>query len=167
PSRYSSPASRPCLRMWPVEECDLLKRLCSLNAQLREARDVDRVLSMALRLSLDFFQVEDGCVAVAHSGHAVEVSLSSRPDLRWDREMLAQFLRGHKSTVPPDLMLARLRRHGRMWGCLAVRANGAAFGWDTRQAFSSIGALTNEIIERVDDRHIREVRGRIDQKIME
>ena len=36
--------------------------------------------------------------------------------------MLADFLRGEKVRVPPELMLARIRRHGRMWGALAVRS---------------------------------------------
>ena len=81
--------------------------------------------------------------------------------------MLAGFLRGDKVRVPPELMLARIRRHGRMWGALAVRAAGGDFHWDRRQAFSSIGALANELIDEMDQERIREVRARVDRKILE
>jgi signal transduction histidine kinase len=64
-------------------------------------------------------------------------------------------------------MLARIRRHGRMWGVLALRDPGKTFHWDSRQAFSSIGSLANELIDEVDRERIREVRARIDRKILE
>ena len=38
--------------------------------------------------------------------------------------MLAAFLRGDKVHVPPELMLARIRRHGRMWGALVGAGRG-------------------------------------------
>ena len=81
--------------------------------------------------------------------------------------MLGDFLRGEKVHVPPELMLARIRRHGRMWGVMAVRAAGRWFHWDSRQAFSSIGSLANELIDEVDRERIREVRARVDRKILE
>src|SRR5205814_7799276 len=62
---------------------------------------------------------------------------------------------------------ARLRRHGRMWGALAVRAPGVEYHWDARQALSSIGALANELIDRIDGERVREVRARIDRKVLE
>jgi signal transduction histidine kinase len=81
--------------------------------------------------------------------------------------MLAGFLRGEKVRVPAELMLARIRRHGRMWGAIAVRAPGAGFHWDSRQAFSEIGALANELIDEIDRERIREVRARVDRKMLE
>ena len=81
--------------------------------------------------------------------------------------MLAGFLRGDKVRVPPELMLARIRRHGRMWGALAIRSAGGDYHWDTRQAFSSIGALANELIDQIDQERVREVRARVDRKILE
>ena len=81
--------------------------------------------------------------------------------------MLAGFLRGEKVRVPAELMLARIRRHGRMWGALAVRGPGKTFHWDSRQAFSSVGSLANELIDQIDRERIREVRARVDRKILE
>jgi signal transduction histidine kinase len=81
--------------------------------------------------------------------------------------MLAGFLRGDKVRVPLDLMLARIRRHGRMWGVLAVRSPGVEYRWDSRQALSSIGGLANELIEQIDRERVREVRARVDRKVLE
>ena len=64
-------------------------------------------------------------------------------------------------------MLARIRRHGRMWGALALRSPGADYHWDARQALSSIGALANELIDRIDQERVREVRARVDRKVLE
>ena len=64
-------------------------------------------------------------------------------------------------------MLARIRRHGRMWGALAVRAAGKSLHWDARQAFSAIGSAANELIDQIDQERIREVRARVDRKILE
>ena len=66
--------------------------------------------------------------------------------------MLAGFLRGEKVRVPAELMLARIRRHGRMWGALVVRAAGMSLHWDARQAFSAIGSAANELIDQIDQR---------------
>ena len=76
-------------------------------------------------------------------------------------------LRGEKVRVPAELMLARIRRHGRMWGALVVRAAGASLHWDARQAFSAIGSVANELIDQIDRERIREVRARVDRKILE
>jgi GAF domain-containing protein len=83
--------------------------------------------------------------------------------------MLGCFLRGEKDKVrvPPELMLARIRRHGRMWGALAVRGPESGYHWDARQAFSSIGELANELIEQIDRERVREVRARVDRKVLE
>jgi len=152
----------------PSDEADLLRRLGSFTAQLRDVRDVDRVLALAVRTGMDFFRAPEGCAAVIPLGREeAEIAFPDPADRAWDRPMLTGFLRGHKVTVPPNLMLARLRRYGRMWGALAVRSPGADFRWDARQAFSSIGSTVTQLIERIDDQRIREVRARIDQKILE
>ncbi len=52
-------------------------------------------------------------------------------------------------------------------GALAIRAAGGDYHWDRRQAFSSIGALANELIDQIDQERVREVRARVDRKILE
>ena len=111
----------------------------------------------------------EGCVATVRPGRHGSRRSSSRcrPTAGGIELMLAAFLRGDKVRVPPELMLARIRRHGRMWGALAVRAAGGDYHWDRRQAFSSIGALANELIDQIDQERVREVRARVDRKILE
>jgi signal transduction histidine kinase len=125
-------------------------------------------LRSALRLGLDFFGAPEGCVATVQPDRQdTKILFPVPPDGWWDRPMLAGFLRGDEVRVPPELMLARIRRHGRMWGALAVRAPGGDYGWDARQAFSSIGALANELIDQIDRERVREVRARVDRKVLE
>jgi two-component system, NtrC family, sensor kinase len=147
---------------------DLLPHLWRFRSQFREGRDAEKVLRAALRLGLDFFGAQEGCVATVRPGCEEATIYHPVPtDVRWDRMMLAGFLRGDKVRVPPELMLARIRRHGRMWGALAIRSAGGDYHWDMRQAFSSIGALANELIDQIDQERVREVRARVDRKILE
>jgi signal transduction histidine kinase len=147
---------------------DLLPHLWQFRTQFRDGRDAEKVLRFALRLSLDFFAAQDGCVAtVQPGGDEAKILFPMPPAAWWDRSMLAGFLRGDKVRVAPELMLARIRRHGRMWGALAVRVAGGDYHWDERQAFSSIGALANELIDQIDRERVREVRARVDRKVME
>jgi two-component system, NtrC family, sensor kinase len=121
-----------------------------------------------LRLGLDFFGGQEGCVATVRPGSdEATIHFPVPSDVWWDRPMLAAFLRGDKIRVPPELMLARIRRHGRMWGALAIRSAGGDYHWDTRQACSTISALANELIDRIDQERVREVRARVDRKILE
>jgi len=147
---------------------DLLPQLWHFHTQFRQGRDAEKVLRAALRLGLDFFAADEGCVATVHPGTDEAKILFPVPSSGWwDRSMLATFLRGDKVRVPTELMLARIRRHGRMWGALAVRRSGGNYHWDQRQAFSSIGALANELIDQIDRERVREVRARVDRKVME
>jgi two-component system, NtrC family, sensor kinase len=147
---------------------DLLPHLWRFRSQFREACDAEKALRAALRLGLDFFGAQEGCVAtIRPGGEEAMISYPVPADGRWDRTMLAAFLRGDKVRVPPELMLARIRRHGRMWGALAIRAAGGDYHWDMRQAFSSIGTLANELIDEIDRERVRDVRARVDRKILE
>jgi two-component system NtrC family sensor kinase len=167
-STAAADRARPLDQISPEVELDLLKRLGQLNAQLRDSRDADKVLSLALRTSLDFFGVSQGCVATIHpSRDEVEIPQKLPADSQWDRDLLVGFLRGRKVVIPPDLMIARVRRHGRMWGALVVRSPGADFRWDLRQAFSSIGATAAQLAERIDEERLRDVRAQIDHKILD
>jgi signal transduction histidine kinase len=147
---------------------DLIHHLWRFRTQYRDALDVEKLLRAATRLGMELFGASEGAVAAVEPGPGgVKILLALPEDSPWDRSLLAGFLRGEKVNVPPDLMLARIRRHGRMWGALAVRAAGTSFHWDLRQAFSSIGSLANELIDEVDSQRIREVRARVDRKILE
>jgi signal transduction histidine kinase len=148
---------------------DLLPHLWRFRTQFREGREPEKVLRSALRLGLEFFKAREGCVATVRPGaEEAKVLFPVPADGWWDRSMLAAFLRGDDSVrVPPELMLARIRRHGRMWGALAVRAPGSDYHWDARQSFSTIGTLANELIDQIDQERVREVRARVDRKVLE
>lgn len=147
---------------------DLLALLWRFRARFRDGRDADSLLRYALRMSLDFFGASEGCVATIQPGsEQVRIDFAVPADGWWDRSMFAGFLRGEKVRVLPELMLARIRRHGRLWGALAARLPGGDYEWEQRQAFSSIAALTNELIDQIDGARVREVRTRIDRKVME
>jgi two-component system, NtrC family, sensor kinase len=151
-----------------VASSSLVGRLWRFRAQYRDGRDAEKVLRAALKLSMDVFGAGEGAVAsVGPGAQGGRIILSLPADSVWDTPMLAGFLRGDKVRVPAELMLARIRRHGRMWGAIAVRAPGAGFHWDSRQAFSEIGALANELIDEIDRERIREVRARVDRKVLE
>jgi signal transduction histidine kinase len=147
---------------------ELVARLWAFRTQFRDGRDAEKVLRAALRLGLDAFQAPEGCVATVRPGSGeAKVLVPTPSDSWWDAALLAAFLRGEKVRVPDDLMLARIRRRGRMWGALAVRRPGGLYHWDARQAFSEIGSLANELIDQIDRERIREVRARIDRKVLE
>ncbi|OJW12351.1 MAG: hypothetical protein BGO49_21075 [Planctomycetales bacterium 71-10] len=147
---------------------DLADHLWRFRIQYREGRDPDKILRGALRLAMELFRAPEGCVAAIHPGSCEARILQQTPDeAGWDRRLMSGFLRGDKVAVPRDVMLARIRRHGRMWGVLAVRSPGADYFWDARQAFSTIGGLANELIEQSDLQRIREVRARVDRKVLE
>jgi signal transduction histidine kinase len=147
---------------------DLVPHLWRFRTSHRDSRDADRMLRAALKLGLEVFGAPEGCLAAIRPGIGTARVVFSVPDGGWwDRDLLAGFLRGAKVRVPPDLMLARIRRQGRMWGALAIRSPGATFHWDARQALSAIGSLANELIDQIDRERVREVRARIDRKVLE
>jgi len=151
------------------QELRLWQRLHGLATQCKDGRDIDKILRCALRLGIDFFRADAGCVVVRRPGRAtVEIHFSNPRDHVWDLDLLAAFLRGDDEVaVPEHQMYARLRRNGRMWGLLALSAAGRNFPWDARRAFSSIGNAAAELMERADESRVREVRTRIDRRILE
>ncbi|WP_337175754.1 ATP-binding protein [Paludisphaera sp.] len=145
----------------------LTEHLWRFRIQHREGRDPEKILGGALRMAMELFRAPEGCVAAILPGSPEARVLHATPDdARWDRRLISGFLRGEKARVPRDVMLARIRRRGRMWGALAVRSPGADYFWDARQAFSTIGGLASELIEQADFQRIREVRERVDRKVM-
>ncbi len=146
----------------------LVQHLWRFRTQYRDGRDVEKLLRAATRLGMELFGAGEGAIVTIGPGLEGARMLLSMPEYSsWDRAMLAGFLRGEKVRVPAELMLARIRRHGRMWGALVVRAAGMSLHWDARQAFSAIGSAANELIDQIDQDRIREVRARVDRKILE
>lgn len=147
---------------------DLIHHLWRFRNAYRDGKDAEQLLRGATKLGMDLFGALAGAVVAVEPGSGSLKILHLMPETsQWDRTMLASFLRGEPVRVPADLMLPRIRRHGRMWGALAIRAPSKMLPWDSRQAFSSIGSLANELIDQIDRERIREVRARVDRKILE
>jgi signal transduction histidine kinase len=151
-------------------ELRYLRQLRALASQLRTATDIAKVSRAALRAGMDLLQAAAGCVAVLapDKEHVEFASVVGPADKKsWDRELLTSFIRGGEHRIPGDLALGRLRRRGRMWGVLALQSKGGQFNWSHREALSSLAALANEALDRIDQDKIRSVRARIDCKILE
>lgn len=147
---------------------ELISLLWNVRSQFRDLRDINRLIRAALKLALSHFGCDEGCVVTTKAGRFeadVDVSIPAAND--WDRTFLGQFLRGAKVTVPGQMMLARLRRRGRMFGALVLRSGSREFGWGDRQSFSLIGEFVNEFIELIEQVRISEVRAQIDRKVLE
>jgi signal transduction histidine kinase len=145
-----------------------LRQLSAFHGQFREGRDVSKVARAALRAGLELLGAKEGCVAVLNPGQPrVELAFSIPAETSWDGDLLTSFIRGGENRIPVPLALGRLRRRGRMWGVLAVRAPGGRFDWDHRKALSALAAAASDVFERIDQERIWEVRARIDCKILE
>ncbi len=149
-------------------ELRCLRQFWAFAGQFRGGTDATKVTRAALRAGVDLLGAPEGCLAVLAPGRQqLEVPFSVPAEAHWDRELLASFIRGGENPVPPDLALGRLRRRGRMWGVLAVRAAGVRFRWEHREALSSLAGAASDVLERLDRERLREVRARIDYKIQE
>jgi signal transduction histidine kinase len=149
-------------------ELRLLRRLRGLQAQFKDGHDASKVPRTALRSGMELLAAAEGCVAVLPpEAEHTQVVFAVPPESRWDQQFLARFIRGQKLPIPPNLALGRLRRRGRMRGVLAVRSSGPGFGWDAREALSAIAETASEIGARREEEHIREVRARLEGKLME
>jgi signal transduction histidine kinase len=149
-------------------ELRFLRQLASLANQFKDGKDSNKVLRAALRAGMELLEAPDGCVAIHTAGkeHA-ELVFTVPQGSQWDRGLLTSFIRGKETHVPANLALGRLWRRRRMWGVLAVRRATGHFSWSMREALSTVAAAASDFLERIDQERIRDVRARIDCKIME
>lgn len=168
-TRTNPPAPRgPGISTSAEFELRCLRQVSALASQFREGRDISKVLRATLRAGLELLGAKEGCVAILDPGkEQVETIFTLPQNSAWDREFLTSFIRGEDKPIPAQVALGRLRRHQRMWGVLAVRSSGTRFHWVHREALSTLSHAVNEVLERIDQERIREVRARIDYKILE
>jgi signal transduction histidine kinase len=168
PPRPSHAPQAARQRLDDAAELELHQRLHAFTARQRGAREADRALRAAVRVAHEFFRAAEAALAILPpGGDRADVAFALPREATWDGALVADFVRGRPARIPHDTMLARVRRHGRMWGAIIVRAPGADFHWDSRRALSAIAAAATETAERIDQERIREVRARIDRKVME
>lgn len=154
-----------------VSELRVLRAKESLESRLRDVGDVDKAVRIALRSAAELLGAEHRCLALV-SPERNEASIESTGPgdpgpASWPAAALAQFARGEKPQLPDDVAVARLRRRRRPWGTAALRWPGRQPSWNTRHALTTLVALTNDHIERIEARRLAEVRARIDRKIID
>ena len=149
-------------------ELHCLRRVAALTSQFRGGRDIAKVLRATLRAGIELLGAVGGCVAIVDPGRQRAETIFKLPhDSSWNEDFLTSFIRGGDNPIPAHIALGRLRRRQRMWGVLAVRSAEGRFTWDHRHALSALTATVSEVLERIDQERIREVRARIDYKILE
>lgn len=151
-----------------VRDSEFLTELWRFREKLRSSRDVAKLVKSALKLAREHFGAKEGCLATVPPGeYLAEIDWSHPQQAEWDPGLLGGFLRGQKVKVPKDTMLARLRRRGRMWGVLVLRREDQDFFWDSRQDFSALADVVNEMIDQIEQARVSAVRLQIDQKVLE
>jgi two-component system, NtrC family, sensor kinase len=151
-----------------VSELRLLRAIDELEGQLREVGDIYRAVRLAQRVAASLMGADDACVALLAPGQEGAVLLQPVPPGEpWDLKLLALFARGEKTAAPAEVAMARLKRHARAWGALALRWRASKPDWDIRNALTKIASAANLAIERIEQERLGEVRSRIDRKIME
>jgi len=152
----------------PERELELRRFVSSLLAQLKPAREVHAALRHASRAAQEFLRADRGCVAIVpFGGRAADLVFSSSATEIWDRELLGRFIRRERPDLPEGLLLAPVQRRGRPWAVLGLAREDRPFERGRGRELAAIGAAVSEALELIDRDRIREVRDRIDRKILE
>jgi signal transduction histidine kinase len=149
------------------DELRLLRFIDLLAGHLRDTRDADSALRFVVRACREHFDVAAASLSVlVPPGTRAQVVFNVPQTHVWDLPLFAAVLQGAKPPVQPNLMFARLRRRERPWGVLALRRASGEFDRNERQALVRVGASVSRLLREIDLERIREVRDRIDRKIM-
>ena len=149
-------------------ELAALKFLDGLGAQLRNVREPLQSLRLTLRGAREFFEAEQGCIAVSQAGRPHATLLITLPRVAgWDLDALTRFIRHEHPPVQPHMLLGPVRRRGGAWGAIAVMRERRPFDRDDGRLLVRIAAALSDAIHQIDRDRIRDVRDRIDRKIME
>ena len=152
----------------PEQELGLLRLARGLATQLGEVRDDERILRRGLREARDFFEADEACIALPAPSPPGSTLHHALPESgSWDLELLAAFLRGERPRVPFDVLVAPVRRRRRTWAALALRRSGREFPRGMGWGLVALAAQIGELLDRCDEERIREVRERLDRKVME
>jgi len=145
----------------------LWSRLDELRAGLKGMREDTKALRFSLRLACEHFKARDGCFAVLPPGQAQAQLISAiQRGGHWDLDLLTAFLQKEKASIPRNVIMAPIHRHGRFWAVLSLRSE-HEFEKHSPRALLRMAKTISESIEVIDWHRIVEVRSRIDRKIME
>jgi two-component system, NtrC family, sensor kinase len=142
--------------------------LDELKSQLKAVREDQNALRLSLRRACEYFNVEEGCIAIAapDGAHMETITVTPRGG-KWDLENLGAFLQKQRPRIPPNAIMAPIHRRGRVWGVLALRGRHEFQIPASYLALRRVANLISEAIEVIDRERNIEVRSQIDRKILE
>ncbi len=142
--------------------------LDDLKTNLRAVREDQNALRLCLRRACEYFKVEEGCIAIPtpEGTQAEPITVMPRGG-KWDVGILAAFLQKRRPRIPPNLIIAPIQRHGRLWGVLALRGEREFQIPSSYIALRRVANLISEAIAVIDQERNIEVRSQIDRKILE
>jgi hypothetical protein len=86
-------------------------------------REDTKALRFSLRLACEHFKARDGCFAVLPPGQAQAQLISAiQRGGHWDLDLLTAFLQKEKASIPRNVIMAPIHRHGRFWAVLSLRS---------------------------------------------
>jgi len=154
--------------MDPEFELGLFRFLTRLRATLAGARDVEQTLRSAVRQMRSFLEADAACLAVtSDEGDEPRIlfRLGERDAFRLDR--FARLLEGAWPERPHDRLFGVIQRRRRIWGTVGLGRMSGEFPKGHGKALAKICETLSEILHDVDLERMREVRSRIDRKIVE
>ena len=151
-----------------ARELAALKFLDGLRTQLRDVREPDRALRTTLRDAREFFQATQACITSlqpGRTGAGVVVALPKGSN--WDLDVLTRFIRHQHPPVQPHMLIGPVRRREGAWGALAVIRRDAPYDREDGRLLVRVSTALSDAIHQIDRDRIRDVRDRIERKIME
>jgi len=154
--------------MSPELELQLHRFLARLWSKLRSSRDTDQAARSAMRETVAFFEARAASLSWVPPGEAdAEIAFTLPADAGWNLELLGGFFRNERPSIPDDYQLAPIQRRGRLWRVLALQFEGGPPPRERRFALSQVATTISEILRQIDHERMREIRSRIERKIME
>ncbi len=146
---------------------DIHRFLHDVSAQVRDAAEVGKILKHFVRAAAERFGAESACVAVLEPGMETARALFSHPaGAGCDLDLITELLRGGRVQIPAGTVVARLVRRNRSWGLIVLQRAQGAFAEGAPRELGHVAEAASDLIQRLDERRLVEVRARIDDKLM-
>ena len=143
-----------------------LKLQEQLRSRLHDVHDPHKALVWTLRAVRELFGADAGAVALRRSGRSdAEVTFSLPNDASWDLDVLGAYLAEDKPDIPASLLLGPVKRRRRNWAVLALERRNSSFEKEHLRALFSLSHAVTDLVRRLDERRVRHVRRKIEQKI--
>lgn len=144
----------------------LLKLQEQLRSRLHDVHEPHKALVWTLRGARELFGADAGAVALRRYGRGgAEVTFSLPGNAPWDLDVLSAYLAEGRPDIPASLLLGPVKRRGRNWAVLVLERRASSFDKEHLRALFSLSYAVTELIRRLDERRVRHVRRKIEQKI--